>query len=61
MRRPVFISSGELADALRRCAFKLKAEYDRQHPGAPETECWAEAEAAWRLLGQETRWREDGK
>lgn len=49
----------DLVEALKLCAFKLKAEYDRQQPDAPETECWAEAEAAWRLLGQRTRWPEE--
>jgi hypothetical protein len=40
----------ELAQALARCAGKLKVEYDRQQPDAPADECWAEAEAAWALL-----------
>ena len=40
-----------LEEALRRCAAKLKTEYDRDQPGAAPDECWAEAEAAWELLG----------
>jgi hypothetical protein len=40
----------DLQDALRRCTFKLKIEYDRQQPDAPPNECWAECEHAWHLL-----------
>jgi hypothetical protein len=39
-----------LGQALRRCADKLKAEYDRHQPDAARDECWAEAELAFALL-----------
>lgn len=43
--------AARIAQALWRCAYKLKVEYDRQQPDAAGSdECWAEAEAAWALL-----------
>jgi hypothetical protein len=42
----------ELVTALRRCAGKLKVEYDRRQPDADDTECWAEAEHAFAVLAR---------
>jgi hypothetical protein len=43
-------TEADLVRVLRRCAVKLKAEYDRQQPDAAPDECWAEAEAAFDVL-----------
>jgi hypothetical protein len=48
--RHAYTRIAELETALRRCADKLKIEYDLQQPDAAPTECWAEAEAAWDWL-----------